>query len=332
MVRITYRKAGVDIDKGDKAVKNIKSLVKSTYNDNVLTELGTFGGMYRFDCATMKKPVLVASTDGVGTKLKVAFMMGKHDTVGEDLVNHCVNDIAVGGATPLFFTDYFATAKLDSNVFFGVIKGFVTGCKNNSCALIGGETAEMPGMYRKGEYDLCGTIVGVVERDKIIDGKKIRKGDICIAVNSNGLHTNGYSLARKVLFNVMAIDSYVAELNCTLGEELLRVHLSYLKLMQQACQKFEINGISHVTGGGVVGNTKRLLNKGLTLRIDWQAWQWPPIFNLIQQLGKVPLQDMRATFNLGVGLIFITHHRNVASLLKMIEQHNYKGIVIGEVQ
>ena len=332
VVRMTYRKAGVDIGKGDEAIKNIKSLIQSTYDDNVLTELGTFGGMYRLDCEAMKKPVLVASTDGVGTKLKVAFMMGKHDTVGEDLVNHCVNDIAVGGARPLFFLDYYAMAKLDSNVFSEVIKGFVRGCKNNDCVLIGGETAEMPDMYQKGEYDLSGTIIGVVEKDKIIDGKKIRKGDICIAVNSNGLHTNGYSLARKALLKGMKIDSHVAELNCTLGEELLRVHTSYLKLIQQACERYEINGIAHVTGGGIVGNTQRLLNKGLTLRIDWQAWQWPPIFNLIQQAGKVPLQDMRATFNLGIGLIFITHHRNCESMLNTIEQHNYKGIIIGEVQ
>jgi phosphoribosylformylglycinamidine cyclo-ligase len=328
---MTYKKAGVNIDQGDKAIKKIKSLVKSTYNKNVLTQLGTFGGMFRLDSASMQQPVLVSSTDGVGTKLKVAFLTGKHDTVGEDLVNHCVNDVAVSGAKPLFFLDYFATGKLDSKVFYDVIKGFVRGCKNNGCALIGGETAEMPEMYQKGEYDLSGTIVGIVERSKIINGKKIRKGDILVGVNSNGLHTNGYSLARKVLLKEMKIDSYVDELSCSVGEELLRVHFSYYGLIENLCHKYEILGISHITGGGIVGNTKRLLNRTQKLRIDWRSWKWPPIFDLIQKSGKIPLHDMRATFNLGIGLVFIIHEKYVEGLLNTIIKHKHQGFVIGEV-
>jgi phosphoribosylformylglycinamidine cyclo-ligase len=258
--------------------------------------------------------------------------MAKHDTIGEDLVNHCVNDIAVGGARPLFFLDYFATGKLDENVFKEVIIGFAKGCKFNDCALIGGETAEMPDIYQEADYDISGTIVGLVEREGVIDGKNIRKGDILVGVGSNGLHTNGYSLARNVLLEKMTVDTYVDEFSCTLGEELLKVHYSYLHLINEACQKHQIQGISHITGGGIIGNTKRLLQKNQILQIDWSAWQRPAIFDLIEKLGQVPEEDMRATFNLGIGLVFIVHEKEVEGILKIISRHDYNGYVLGEIR
>ena len=328
--RVTYKDAGVDIKKGNKVIKDIKKLVKSTFNKNVLTELGGFGGLYKFPKSEYKNPVLVSSTDGVGTKLKIAFMVDKHHTVGEDLVNHCVNDISVCGAYPLFFLDYFASGKLEEYVFSEVISGFVRGCKNNGCALIGGETAEMPDMYQKGEYDLSGTIVGVVDKMNIIDGSRICKGDILLGVNSSGLHTNGYSLARKVLLDRIKIDSFMEDLGCTLGEELLKVHISYLSLIQDAVKQCEINGISHITGGGIAGNTNRLLKKD-KLKIEWQSWERPPIFQIIQKTGNVPETDMRKTFNLGIGLIFIVHRNYANKLANVIKSHQYKYWFIGEV-
>ena len=330
MKSITYKDAGVDIEKGSQAVKAIKKLVKSTYHENVLTELGGFGGLYQFPKSKYVNPVLVSSTDGVGTKLKIAFKMDRHDSVGEDLVNHCVNDIAVCGSDPLFFLDYFASGKLENHVFSQVMSGFVRGCKNNNCSLIGGETAEMPDMYQKGEYDLSGTIVGVVEKEKIIDGSEINKGNILIGVHSSGLHTNGYSLARKILLKKSNVNLYIEELGCTLGDELLKVHLSYLKLIRNALKDFEIHGISHITGGGIEGNTIRLLKRG-KLRINWNAWQRPPIFNIIQKLGNVPEVDMRKTFNLGVGLVFIVPENVADDLSKMIKKYKYKCWIIGDV-
>lgn len=332
MDEMTYKKAGVDIGEGARALTKVSSLVQSTFNENVLTEIGSFGGMYSLDTRSLQDPVLVSSTDGVGTKLKVAFLMDKHDSVGEDLVNHCVNDIAVGGAVPLFFLDYFATSKLKTKVFEEVIAGFVTGCKRNHCALIGGETAEMPDIYQNGEYDISGTIVGIVEMARIINGKNIRKGDILVGVSSNGLHTNGYSLARKILLKDMDVHTYIQDLECTIGEELLRVHQSYLALIEEASHRYEIQGISHITGGGILGNTKRLLQKDQSLNIDWHAWEIPPIFDIIQKIGQVPQEDMRATFNLGIGLVFIVHEKQVDALLKTISKQEYSGFVIGEIR
>ena len=327
----TYRNAGVDIKAGEEAVRNIKKMVRETHDANVLTELGSFGGMYSLDKNRYKMPVLVSSTDGVGTKLKIAFKTGKHDTVGEDLVNHCVNDIAVGGAVPLFFLDYFATAKLDPTVFHDVIKGFVRGCKNNQCALIGGETAEMPDMYQPGEYDVSGTIVGIVEKDKAINGNNIAKSDVLIGVASSGLHTNGYSLARRVLLKHFKTDSHVDELGCTIGEELLKVHISYLATIQAAVSAFDIHGISHITGGGIYGNTRRLLNENLNLRIDWKNWTVPPVFQLIQKLGQVPEEDMRQTFNLGIGLVFIVANQDANTIFDFLEKMQQKPVIVGEV-
>ena len=332
MATVTYKDSGVDINKGNEAVNTIKDKIHSTYSDRVLTNLGSFGGMFEISNLGYKEPVLVSSVDGVGTKLKVAFMTGKHDTVGEDLVNHCVNDIAVGGAKPLFFLDYFATANLDVNVFEDVVSGFVRGCKNNNCALIGGETAEMPDLFKSGEYDVSGTIVGIVEKSKIINGSKIKKSDVLLGINSNGLHTNGYSLARKVLLNEYAVDSIIPDLGHTLGDELLKVHNSYLNLIQDAIeQQLDIHGIAHITGGGIEGNTKRLLSNGLNLHIIWDSWERPQIFNLIQSIGNVPESDMQSTFNLGIGLVFIVPQSNYNKLVELIKLHNYGYYNIGEI-
>jgi phosphoribosylformylglycinamidine cyclo-ligase len=327
----TYKKAGVNIEEGAKAVREIKDSVRSTHNRNVLTDLGSFGGMYQLEKDRYDQPVLVSSTDGVGTKLKIAFLIDKHDTVGEDLVNHCVNDIAVGGANPLFFLDYFATDRLQPAVFKDVISGFVRGCKNNDCALIGGETAEMPDMYQAGEYDLSGTIVGIVEKNKAINGEYIKKSDVLIGLPSSGLHTNGYSLARKVLLNEFKVTDYVEDLSCTIGEELLKVHLSYLSSIQFAIDNFPIKGISHITGGGIVGNTRRILSKSLDMEIDWSSWDRPAIFSLIKTLGKVPENDMRRAFNLGIGLIFIVPVEVSHSLLDFLMNKGQKAYFIGEV-
>jgi phosphoribosylformylglycinamidine cyclo-ligase len=328
---ITYKDSGVDIDKSEQALKSIKSDIKTTFNANVVTDIGLFGGMYELDKNAYDKPVLVSSTDGVGTKLKVAFLMDKHDTVGEDLVNHCINDIAVGGAKPLFFLDYFSMGKLETDVFTQVMSGFIRGCKNGNCALIGGETAEMPDLYQAGEYDLSGTIVGIVEKEKILDGRNIQKGNVLLGINSSGLHTNGYSLARLVLFDQYSVDSKIAELDGTIGEELLKVHICYLNLIQDIISRMQVQGISHITGGGIEGNTKRLLQEGQELVIDWQSWKRPPIFDLIQKAGKVPEEDMRRTFNLGIGLVFIVEESNVSELERMCYHRGFRSSVIGRV-
>lgn len=326
----TYKQSGVDIEAGEKTVERIKSLVKSTYNERVLSEIGLFGGFYDAKFPEFEHPVLISSTDGVGTKLKIAFMMNKHDTIGQCLVNHCVNDILTAGAKPLFFLDYFAMGKLDVDVAYEVIKGLVIACKENNCALIGGETAEMPSFYAEGEYDISGTIVGVVEKSKIINGSKIASSDVLIGLASNGLHTNGYSLARKVLLANYKIDQYVEELGTTLGEELLKIHKSYYHSIYSLVQEGLINGISHITGGGILGNTKRIIPNGLTLKVDWNSWEVPPIFRLIQKLGDVPEEEMRTVFNLGIGLILVVSKSNVDKVLNFIEGKE-KYFIIGEV-
>jgi len=266
-----YEKAGVSISTGDEFVKRIKSLVRSTLADDnpnskrVLSDIGHFGAFFDIKFPEMKNPVLVSSVDGVGTKLKVAILMNKHDTIGQDLVNHCVNDILCSGAKPLFFLDYLAFGKMNLEVAEQIMVGLTKACRENECALIGGETAEMPDLYQENDYDISGTIVGIVERERIIDGKKISKGDVLIGLKSSGLHTNGYSLARKVLLSNFRIDDYIQELGCTLGEELLKVHRSYLKIIYPLLEKFEIKGISHITGGGIVGNTKRIVPDNLQI-------------------------------------------------------------------
>ena len=330
---MSYKGAGVDIAAGEEAVDRIKGMVRSTFTPRVLTDLGKFGGFYAPDLKGYREPVLVSSIDGVGTKLKVASLVGKHDSVGEDLVNHCVNDILVGGAKPLFFLDYIGTGRLKPGVMEEVVSGMVRGCRGVDCVLIGGEMAEMPGFYRKGEYDVAGCIVGIVEKERIIDGRSIEKGDVLVGLPSEGMHTNGYSLARKVLLEKegLKVDAVVEELGTTLGEELLRVHRCYFPLVYPLLDTFEIKGMSHVTGGGLVGNTKRILPEGLSLEIDWDGWTVPPIFELIQKKGNVPDEEMRRTFNLGIGFVLIIVEKSVDSLITAFKACGEKPVLVGKV-
>jgi phosphoribosylformylglycinamidine cyclo-ligase len=330
--RFTYKDSGVDIKAGEELVESIKDVVKETHNENVVSNIGGFGALFSANFREYKEPVLVSSVDGVGTKLIVAFKMEKYDTVGQDLVNHCVNDIAVCGAQPLFFLDYFSTGKLEQQVGFNVIKGFAKACKENGVALIGGETAEMPDIYKKGEFDLAGTIVGVVDKSQLITGENIQKGDLLIGFKSSGLHTNGYSLARKVLFSRYGVHDKAEELDGTIGEELLKVHKSYLKLISTLKKIDGVNGFSHITGGGIVGNTKRILSEGQQLSIEWNSWERPAIFKMIQQIGNVPEEDMRASFNLGIGLIAVVAQDSIDSVKETALTVGEEPVVIGTVK
>lgn len=328
----TYKEAGVDVEAGEAAVQRIARHVRSTFTPAVLTDVGAFGGMFALDTARYRQPVLVSSMDGVGTKLKVAQRTGRHDTVGEDLVNHCVNDIAVSGARPLFFLDYFATGVLKADVLDAVVQGFAKACRENGCALIGGETAEMPDMYRPGEYDLAGTIVGVVERDEVVDGSTIGAGDVLLGLPSTGLHTNGYSLARRVLFGrFVAGDEPDALGGESVGDALLRVHRSYLDAVQALVAEGLAGGFAHVTGGGLAANTRRILPPGLDLDVAWDAWTRPPVFRLIQDVGAVPEDDMRRTFNLGVGLVAVVPEANKARALAVLGALGEPAFEIGRV-
>ncbi len=326
---ITYKDSGVDISTADNLIKRLKPQIRQTFNSNVLSDIGLFGGFYEAHFEDIKEPVLVSSVDGVGTKLKIAFLMNKHDTIGQCLVNHCVNDILTCGAKPLFFLDYFATGKLDENNAEAVLTGFIKACSENDCALIGGETAEMPSMYANNEYDISGTIVGVVEKEKILDGSNISAGDCLIGLKSNGLHTNGYSLARKVLLEKFSINDYIQELGCTIGESLLAIHTSYLRVVYPIINKNLLTGIAHITGGGIIGNTKRLLRNSLDLKIDWEAWEWLPIFRLIQSAGNISDDEMRKVFNLGIGMILIARPNNVNSLMNLCKQ--FEPVIMGAV-
>jgi phosphoribosylformylglycinamidine cyclo-ligase len=329
--KFTYKDSGVDIKAGEELVNSIKDVVKETHNANVLSNIGGFGGLFSVDFSSYKNPVLVSSVDGVGTKLIVAFKNGTYDTVGQDLVNHCVNDIAVCGATPLFFLDYFSTGKLEQKVGFEVIKGFAKACKENGVALIGGETAEMPDIYKEGEFDLAGTVVGVVDRDKLITGQNIKEGDLLIGFKSSGLHTNGYSLARKVLFSEFDVNDKPEVLDRTVGEELLQIHKSYLKVINALKEIKGVNGFSHITGGGIVGNTKRILPEGLKLSIEWDSWERPAIFKLIKRTGNVPEDDMQATFNLGIGMIAVVSEDALKEIEKIVDGLGEDTIQIGKV-
>jgi phosphoribosylformylglycinamidine cyclo-ligase len=300
-----YKQAGVDIEAGNEVVRRIRSLARSTFTAGVLSEIGSFGGLFRLDAASLTDPVLVASADGVGTKLRVAFLAGVHRTIGVDLVNHCVNDILVQGAQPLFFLDYLATGRLDPDVAVQVVEGLSTACRNNGCALLGGETAEMPGFYADGEYDVAGFIVGVVARERLIDGRTIAPGDVLVGVPSSGLHTNGYSLARRIVFDVagLRVDSHVADLGTTVGEALLEPHRSYLPLIRPLLSSGVIKGMAHITGGGITDNLPRMLPPHTMAIIDRAAWDVPPVFRWLQRTGTVPDDDMLRTFNMGIGLI-----------------------------
>ena len=300
-----YKQAGVDIDAGNDVVRRIRSLARGTFTPGVLSEIGSFGGLFRLNAAGISDPVLVASADGVGTKLRLAFLTGVHRTIGIDLVNHCVNDILVQGAQPLFFLDYLATGRLDPDVAVQVVEGLSAGCRANGCALLGGETAEMPGFYADGEYDVAGFIVGAVARDRLIDGSTITPGDALIGVPSSGLHTNGYSLARRIVFDVagLRVDSHVAELGTTIGAALLEPHRSYLPLVRPILPSGLVKGMAHITGGGITDNLPRILPRGAAARIDRSAWRVPPLFQWLQRAGQVSDDDMYRTFNMGIGLI-----------------------------
>ena len=328
---IRYADAGVSIDEGDRAVGHIKNLARATFTKGVLTDIGSFGAGFRLK--GWKNPVLVSSADGVGTKLKVAFQTGRHDTIGEDLVNHCVNDIMVQGATPLFFLDYFAVGKLDAKVAAAVISGIARGCESNNCALIGGETAEMPGLYSPGEYDLAGFIVGAVERKHLLTGEDIAEGDALIGLPSSGLHTNGYSLARKLLFEVAGfkVDSDVPELGATAADELLKVHRSYLKPLKSLIRLGLLKGAAHITGGGITENTPRILPPGLSAEIQTQSWPVPAIFELLRNIGNVPEDDYRRTFNLGIGMIVAVAGKHAAKAEKALRRAGETPYRIGSV-
>jgi phosphoribosylformylglycinamidine cyclo-ligase len=331
-LKSTYKSAGVDISEGNEAVERIKDLAKSTFDKNVLSGIGLFGAFYRLDIKKYSDPVLVSSVDGVGTKLKIAFAMKKHDTIGQDLVNHCVNDIAVCGAQPLFFLDYMAFGKLDINISTEIVKGFTVACKENNCSLIGGETAEMPGLYQHDEYDLSGTIVGIVEKSEIIDGKNIQRGDVIIGISSNGLHTNGYSLARKVLLGKYELDQHIKVLGTNLGDELLKIHKSYLKLINILKSNISIKGMAHITGGGIKGNIFRIIPEGMNAKIQWGNWEQPAIFNLIQESGDIDNTEMRKAFNVGIGLAVIIPRDQEELAFQLILEMKEHPLIIGEIE
>ncbi len=302
-----YKQAGVDIEAGNEVVRRIRALARGTSTAGVLSDIGSFGGLFRLESAQVTDPVLVASADGVGTKLRVAFQARTHRTIGVDLVNHCVNDILVQGAQPLFFLDYLATGRLEPDVAVQVVEGLSAACRDNGCALLGGETAEMPGFYADGEYDVAGFIVGVVARDRLIDGRTICPGDALVGVPSSGLHTNGYSLARRIAFDIGAlrVDSFVPELGRTIGAALLEPHRSYLPVITPLLASGVIKGMAHITGGGITDNLPRILPEGTAAVINRAAWNVPPIFEWLQRTGSVPDDDMLRTFNMGIGLIVV---------------------------
>ena len=336
----TYASAGVDITSGDRAKQRIKMLARKTFNKHVLSEIGGFGGLFALDLEKYPQPVLVSSADGVGTKLKVAFELGIHHTVGADLVNHCVNDIAVQGATPLFFLDYLATGKLreqDSNTVETVVRGLSEACRANGCALIGGETAQMPGFYADGEYELAGTIIGCVNRPDVITGEHIQIGDVLIGLPSNGLHTNGYSLARKLLFEVARYgpDQYVNELKDKTGAALMRTHRSYLsvikKLLAGGPEAGLVRGMAHITGGGITENLPRILPRGTGAVVDLASWAVPPIFEHLQHLGNVEQEEMLRTFNMGIGLIVVVPAEQVKKAKAILNRANERHCIIGRI-
>ena len=349
-----YAAAGVDIDLGNKVKATLPQLLASTHRREVLGKVGGFGGLFALDVKKYREPILVSSVDGVGTKLKIAFTLDQHDTIGADLVNHCVNDIAVLGAEPLFFLDYLGTGKLEPHVFTDIIKGFARACAENNCALIGGETAQMPGFYQKGEYDLSGTIVGVVEKSKMLNGQKtIKRGDVVIGIESSGLHTNGYSLGRKIFFEQLKLkpSSRIPGSKLSLGAELLRVHVSYGPLVQKLLRKFnpergasfrknsrsnasrsdEVRAFAHITGGGFVDNIPRVLPKSLDCVIRKGSWEMLPVFKIIAEQSGVPDDELYQVFNMGIGMVSIVSADKAAAALKFIKAQKHKAWIIGEI-
>ena len=330
---ITYADAGVDIERANRTKQRIKYLAHRTFNKNVLSEIGGFGGLFQIDKKKYTDPVLVSSVDGVGTKLKVAFEMNLHHTIGGDLVNHCVNDIAVQGAAPMFFMDYLATGKLEPEIAEKVISGIADACKHNGCALIGGETAEMPGFYPVGEYDLAGFIVGVVEREKVLTGKDVQVGDVLIGLPSTGLHTNGYSLARKLLFDIAhySADTYVNDIKGKVGNELMKQHKSYWPVMRRLVDGEAVSAMAHITGGGITENLPRVLPKGMGAVVELGTWPQLPIFEHLQKLGNIEQAEMMRTFNMGIGLILVIPAKKFKKVQTILERAGEKGFTIGRI-
>ena len=328
---ITYSDAGVSIDAANAAVEKIKRLARGTFNARTLSEIGAFGGMFDGAFPGMREPVLVASADGVGTKLKIAFMAGVHDTVGRDLVNHCTNDILVQGARPLFFLDYVATGTLSPDVIVSVVEGIAQGCRENGCVLLGGETAEMPGFYGEGEYDVAGFIVGVVDREKVIDGSRVAPGDAVLALPSAGLHTNGYSLARKLFFEVAGhtVNTYLDVLGETVGEALLRPHLSYLRPLEGLLDTGVVKALAHITGGGLVENVPRVLPEGTAVEIARGSWPVPPVFQVMREIGNVAEAEMHRTFNMGVGMVVVCAQADAGAVERHLEGLGEKVYPVG---
>ncbi|MBU1398453.1 MAG: phosphoribosylformylglycinamidine cyclo-ligase [Proteobacteria bacterium] len=330
---LTYVDAGVNIEKANKLVESIREIAKKTMRPGVIGEIGGFGGLFSINTTNLQKPVLVSSTDGVGTKLKVAFMMGKHDTVGIDLVAMSVNDIIVQGAEPLFFLDYFATGELDTGIAADVITGIAEGCKQAKCALLGGETAEMPGFYKKNEYDLAGFAVGIVDYDKIIDGSDIRMGHNLIGIASSGLHSNGYSLARKICFDVLKLktDSYVPELGKTIGEELITPTRIYSEIILSFLKELPIHGLAHITGGGLSENIIRIIPETCMVRIIKESWEVPPVFHFLKEAGNISEEEMMKTFNNGIGMVAIVPEKSAQEIMERLGAINEKAFIIGDI-
>ncbi len=331
--KLDYKTAGVDIQAADEAVRHIAELARKTHTPGVLGAIGHFGAFFELNLTDYQEPVLVTSVDGVGTKIKIACAMGRYRGIGRDLVNHCVNDILCCGADPLYFLDYLALGRMDGKAVAELATGLVEACQENRCALIGGETAEMPDIYHPGEFDIAGTIVGIVEKSRIIDGTRICKGDVLIGVASSGLHTNGFTLARRIV--EMSLDSgyhkYYDELSATIGEALLAEHKSYFRIVGALKQEVEIHGIAHITGGGLIGNIRRIVPPGLDIKIDWQSWQRPCIFSILQKLGNIEESEMRRVFNLGVGMVFVIPQNTAQQVLDRIHAMDEKAFIIGEI-
>jgi len=331
--KIDYASAGVSLEAGDEAVRRIKSLAKKTFTDNVLSDIGSFGGLFRVPVRDYTEPVLVSSTDSVGTKLKLAFMSCIHTTVGRDIVNHCVNDILVQGARPLFFMDYIGVGKLDPQVLADVVSGLAAACEENVMPLLGGETAELPGFYSEGEYDLVGSIVGIVDRAQIVDGSKIIDGDIVVGLPSVGLHTNGYSLARKICFDMarLKFDDRIDSLEEPIGPELMKVHQSYLKPVTALLEKMPIHGMAHITGGGIPGNLIRVLPEDLQAVIEKDSWPNLPVFEYLQETGGVDDNDMFDAFNMGIGYILVMDKNDADAVEKILSEHDQPSYIIGRI-
>ncbi|MGI6706433.1 MAG: phosphoribosylformylglycinamidine cyclo-ligase [Clostridia bacterium] len=329
---ISYKDAGVDVEAGYRAVELMKDYVSRTWNQNVIGGLGSFGSFYALNKDEMKQPVLVSGTDGVGTKLKIAFLLDKHDTIGIDCVAMCVNDIACQGAKPLFFLDYIAAGQVHPEKISQIVKGLADGCVEAGCALVGGETAEMPGFYPDDEYDLAGFAVGIVERDKIINGQNIQSGDVLIGLESSGLHSNGYSLVRKLLsVDRRKLEEYNEDLACTLGEELLKPTHIYVKMILDLLEKYRIKGIAHITGGGFIENIPRIIPAGLRARIRLGSWPIKPIFHILQRLGNIAEQDLFNTFNMGIGLVIAADSSKADEIVRSCRDFAFKAYIIGEV-